>query len=80
MVTQAEYLIGRFGGALATARTLGHRNPTTVRGWKDRGTVPIRQFHLMLKVGETLDPPLCAQEYFESLDGEPHLLKQGEAA
>lgn len=28
------------GGMSALARELGHKNPTTVQGWKDRGRVP----------------------------------------
>jgi len=39
----AEKIIARFGGLTATARALGHRNPTTVQGWINRGFVPARQ-------------------------------------
>jgi hypothetical protein len=33
-------LVRRFGGLSAMARALGHAHPTTVQGWRDRGTIP----------------------------------------
>lgn len=74
--TQAEYLIGRFGGIAATAKALGHRNSSTVQGWKERGTVPLRQFQQMIEAGASLSPPLVEQEYFASVEGIPHLIER----
>lgn len=39
--TVAEIVIARFGGLTSLARDLGHENPTTVQGWKERGTIPL---------------------------------------
>jgi len=80
MEVQAEYLIGRFGSIAETARALGHRNPTTVQGWKERGCVPARQFQRLIEAGSSLHPPLEQREYFEALDGTPHLLRREVAA
>ena len=38
--TQAENIISKLGGITAAARVLGHRNPTTVQGWMERGFIP----------------------------------------
>lgn len=35
-----EKIIVAFGGLTATGRALGHKNPTTVQGWKDAGRIP----------------------------------------
>lgn len=43
MSTQAERIINKFGGINAMARALGHKNASTVQGWKDRGTIPAKQ-------------------------------------
>lgn len=80
METQAEYLINRFGSIAATARALGHRNPSTVQGWKERGSVPVQQFQRLIEAGATLHPPLEQREYFEGLDGTPHRLSRADAA
>lgn len=42
-MTQADRIIGRFGGVRALAGALGHKHPTTVHGWKDRGVIPSKQ-------------------------------------
>lgn len=39
-VTMPERVIAAFGGLSATARALGHRNVTTVDGWKRSGRIP----------------------------------------
>lgn len=42
-MTQADRIIGKFEGVRALATALGHKHPTTVQGWKDRGVIPSRQ-------------------------------------
>ncbi|OPH21620.1 hypothetical protein D9623_26620 (plasmid) [Azospirillum brasilense] len=64
-MTQAEHIISRFGTISALARKLGHKHPTTVQGWKERGWVPADQQPLVLKVGADLEPPLTPQDFFE---------------
>jgi hypothetical protein len=39
-MTQAQRVIDKFGGLSAMAKALGHKHPTTVQGWKDRGFIP----------------------------------------
>lgn len=39
----AEKIINRLGGLTKLSRALGHRNVTTVQGWKIRGVIPARQ-------------------------------------
>lgn len=72
MQTQAEYLIGRFGGISALARALGHRNRSTVQGWKERGVIPSRQHAEVLLAGSHLSPPIEMSEFFQSRDAKPH--------
>jgi hypothetical protein len=38
-MSYAHRIIEKFGGIRATARALS-RPPSTVKGWKDRGTIP----------------------------------------
>jgi hypothetical protein len=61
----AERIIARFGGITALAKALGHRNPTTVQGWKERGFVPVRQIGAVVRAGQSLDPPLSHAEFFD---------------
>jgi len=70
-MTQAEYLIGRFGGISAMARSLG-LSPTVVQGWKMRGHVPGKRLPTILQAGEGLSPPLEDSEFFRARGGEPH--------
>lgn len=43
VMTQAELIISKFGGIAPMARILGHKNASTVQGWRERGTIPPRQ-------------------------------------
>lgn len=71
-MTQAEYLIGRFGGMTAMARALGLA-PTVVQGWKDRGNVPGKRLADILSAGQALSPPLDEGEFFRRAnDGATH--------
>lgn len=70
-MTQAEYLIGRFGGISAMARALG-LSPTVVQGWKDRGHVPGKRLQSILLAGQALNPPLDESEFFRAGDGTTH--------
>jgi hypothetical protein len=58
--TQAEHVITKLGGVLATARLLGHRNASTVQGWKERGFIPPKRQAEVLqaarRAGKELEP------------------------
>lgn len=70
-MTQADYLIGRFGGMSAMARTLGIV-PTVVQGWRIRGHVPGKRLQSILEAGQALSPPLDESEFFRSPNGVLH--------
>lgn len=40
MTHPIEHLIENFGGMSAMARMLGHKNPTTIQGWKQKKRIP----------------------------------------
>lgn len=42
-MSQADRIIDKFGGINAMARALGHKNASTVQGWKERGAIPSKQ-------------------------------------
>ena len=69
-MTQAERIIGKFGGLTALSRELGHRHCTTVQGWKERGLIPT-QYHLPIiekarEHGIDLTPADFFPELFEA--------------
>jgi len=55
-------IIGRFGGLHAMARALGHRYPTTIQGWKQRGVIPARQQRAVLEAAKAAGIHLSAAE------------------
>ena len=65
-MNQAQRIIGRFGGLTAMARALGHKNPTTVQGWKLRGVIPPKQQQKVLDAGQSLPEPLTPADFFEA--------------
>lgn len=42
-MNKAAEIIDRFGGIAPLARILGHKNASTVQGWKEKGFIPSRQ-------------------------------------
>lgn len=78
MTTQADYIVGRFGGTTALARALG-LTPSVVQGWRDRGVVPGARLAEVLAAGRSLDPPIDPAEFFETRDGIKHA-PRGEVA
>lgn len=62
METQAERVIRKFGGLTALSKALGHQNPTTVQGWKERGFIPVRQQGAVLAAARAKGIELSADE------------------
>lgn len=54
------------GGLRALSRELGHANPTTVQGWKERGVVPTRQIPLVVAVARKRGLNITAADFFET--------------
>jgi hypothetical protein len=48
-MTVAQDVVALFGGVAATAKALGHKNPTTVQGWINRGVIPVRQLRAVIR-------------------------------
>jgi len=46
-------VIDRFGGVRPMAAALGHKNPSTVQGWKERGVIPVRQIPSVIEAAES---------------------------
>ena len=63
MATQAENIIDKFGGINAMARKLGHKNASTVQGWKDRGAIPAKQHQAVWEAAKAHDIQLDLSEF-----------------
>ncbi len=61
----AERIIEKFGGISAMAQALGHRHPTTVQGWKERGYIPARQQNEVLRAARDLGIDLAPADFFD---------------
>jgi hypothetical protein len=57
-------IIERLGGVRPLARLLGHRNPTTVQGWADRGVIPSRQQQAVLIAARNSGVALTPADFF----------------
>jgi hypothetical protein len=60
-------IIDKFGGLTAMAKALGHRNVSTVQGWKDRQRVPSAQIPAVIEAGKGVEPPivLTPNDFFD---------------
>lgn len=56
-------LIDALGGLTALAKELGHTNPTTVQGWKDRGAIPLKQIPRVIEAGRRKGIALTADDF-----------------
>jgi D-beta-D-heptose 7-phosphate kinase/D-beta-D-heptose 1-phosphate adenosyltransferase len=70
-MTPAQRIIASFGGVTALARALGHRGPTTVQGWKQRGLIPARRQQQVLDAGQALGISITPQDFFEIATAAP---------
>ncbi len=53
MMTQAEYIIAKFGGVNAMARAT-RKTPSTVQGWRERGSIPERRWKEILEAAHSM--------------------------
>jgi hypothetical protein len=73
-MTQAEYIIQKFGGINAMAAKLGHRNASTVQGWKKRGTIPPGRYVEILAASKAHGIQLAPDDFVHHLRHEERLL------
>ena len=50
-MTQAERVKKLFGGLTALSSACGHKHPTTVQGWLERGRIPYWRHDQIRKAG-----------------------------
>jgi hypothetical protein len=55
-------IIAALGGLTKTADALGHRYPTKVQGWKERGRIPLHHVDAFVAIGQQLEPPVTREE------------------
>jgi hypothetical protein len=72
-MTQAERIIEKFGGVNELARALGHRNPTTVSGWRLRGFIPPRQHDPIWQAARRAGVDLVLADFAAVTDPAPDL-------
>lgn len=70
METQAERIISKFGGITALSKALGHKFPSTVQGWKERGFIPADRQEEVIAAGRAQAPAieLTGPDFLPSLD------------
>lgn len=64
----AENIIQRFGGLTAMSKAMGHKNVSTVQGWRIRGVIPARQQPEVLRVAQELGIPITPNDFFDLPD------------
>ena len=52
MINTVADIIKEFGGLQAMTRALGHRHPTTIQAWRDRGVIPNWRQHEILEAAK----------------------------
>lgn len=63
ILSQADHVINKLGGISAAARVLGHRNPTTVQGWRERGFIPASRHAEVLSKAKAAGIALAAEDF-----------------
>lgn len=77
-MTQADKIIQKFGGLTATSKALGHQNPTTVQGWKERGFIPMRQLPRLIEAAKRKEIALSLADFLTP-EGAPAKLPKSKA-
>lgn len=68
---RVDAIIDKFGGLTRLASALNMRHPTTVQGWKLRGTIPARHIPKIIEAARAVNIPLDLQDFFDIPDGSP---------
>lgn len=69
----AERIIAKFGGLSPLSQALGHKHPTTVQGWKERGIIPAHQQPKVLAAAHTLKLELSHADFFPEMESDAAL-------
>lgn len=64
-----DAIIEAFGGITAMARAMGHKNPSTVQGWKSRGAIPVQQQPEVLACAKRENIPLGPEHFLSPFRG-----------
>ncbi|MTH66724.1 carph-isopro domain-containing protein [Paracoccus shanxieyensis] len=64
-MSYAQHIIQKFGGVRATATAIS-RAPSTVQGWKDRGSIPDDQKLVVLEAAEALGLAVTRDDFWPS--------------
>lgn len=65
--TQADHIIGLFGGVPNLAKALEHKHYSTVQGWKDRGKVPHDQWPAIIEAGTRVGVKVKREDFVAHL-------------
>ena len=65
-MTQAEYIISKFGGIHPMARAISRR-PSTVQGWMERGSIPERNWREILEMAAAANVELKEDDFVAHL-------------
>lgn len=77
-MTYAQVIIEKFGGVRAAANALG-RSPSTVQGWKVRGTIPDTEKPAVLSAALLCGIPLAKDDFWPTPDN-PRIAQTSEDA
>jgi TorA maturation chaperone TorD len=62
-----DAVIESFGGLSGLAKALGHSHVTTVQGWRDRGSIPVKHHGRILEAAKTLGIQLQRNDLLDEL-------------
>jgi len=62
-MSYASNIIAKFGGVRATAAALG-RAPSTIQGWKDRGSIPDQEKAVVLDAAKRIGLPVEKADFW----------------
>lgn len=65
-MTQAEYIISKFGGIHPMARVI-NRRASTVQGWMERGSIPERNWREILEMASVANVELKREDFVAHL-------------